>query len=257
MLLSFTRKLEFQFGFFFHQSRDIAPSDVLGLSDFFVDSKRLPVTVSPGVQQEGLTSLPGAEGTLLQIQSVLWSGPLWRMVWNPLRFDIYLKAHVYEETGSKPLTVTEVAQRVSLGLVRSADRIRELGGVVHRTVTGVQAEADLLPGSKEALALFAAHGFNASLVEGVNDGSITDLAFRVDRPGALAFGEETVPLHRIETLGTMMAYAGKVPVFIAKCNWDVNTSPGRGVDSLPPEGVGSFYEASARWIDTNLGKVRG
>ncbi len=257
------RKTDYQFGFFLIPENLSAPARVareaiVGLRKHFdpaPSSSPLRVRFGDATVED---SIVATAGQTVQVPTVTWSSGVWRMVWSPLRLDVYADARTYADVAEKPLALDAALARILPGLQGAAGQLRDLGFVVHRLVLVVSGERALEAGDPKSVAVVAEQFLASSVRDAAAKGDAWDVGARVDWGTHVDLGEDgLVPVHRIETVGTELSYTGAEPNLVLRAQWDVNTSPQRGTSALRPESFRTFFTAAARWISDRRSRVEG
>lgn len=244
--MDFDRKLEFQFGFFLNSSQGTIEKDgILALPRFFEPKTRF------GDVRIEETILPH-HGQMLQVPTISWGAGVWRMVWSPLRLDVYADAVQYLSVADRPLSLDAARQRLAPGLTRAAEHIATLGFTVHRLVAVVTAEAAEDVSKTAALERIADRYYGDTIRRAVRERQVIDLGTRIDHGGSFELPGGTTPVHRIENVGTTINFSGASPVLTTHVVLDVNTSPVRGVTAVPLEAFDPFFGAACTWMSERL-----
>ena len=252
------RKMEYQFGFFLQPlnmgtSARVPRETIAGLRKHFeASSASLRIRFGDAVVEDGLIAVGGQA---LQVPTVTWTSGVWRMVWSPLRMDVYADAHTYADVAEKPLALDAALARVLPGLVGAADELQAAGFVVHRLLLAVTGESMLAAGDRTVRAAVARRFLSEDVREATESGEALDVGARIDWGTQVDLGDGLVPVHRVENVGTELTYNGTDPSVVLRAMWDVNTSPGRGTSALPTSSFAPFFTMAERWISERRARV--
>jgi hypothetical protein len=246
--MNFDRRLEFQFGLFLVAVQAKVAREAIGsLSKHFDDPKGQPRIKFGDPTLEDSVITHGTQ--VIQVPSVTWTSGLWRMVWSPLRLDVYADARAYADVAERALDLRAVVRRLSSGFRGAAAELNGFGFVVNRLVVVVTGEQTLTPNDPASMRLVTDRLLASHIRDAAGRGEVADAGARVDWRTRFSLPEEgAVPVHRIETIGTELTFTGTSENLILRAQWDVNTSPIRGTAPLRPESFEAFYDAAAAWI---------
>jgi hypothetical protein len=257
--MEFDRKVEYQLGFFFAVAKTSIPRDVIvGLAKAFepaAGGEHFRIRFGDATLQDGFAQ----HGTqVIQVPTAAWGSGVWRMAWSPLRLDIHVDALQYADVASRPLPLDSVIRRVTPGLISAARALSAAGLVANRLVAIQTVERMVPEGEVQAtLGLVARQYFGPDVASAIEARAISDLGARVDWGGTEITAGESTPLHRIESVGTQLAFSGTSPQLTLRCQWDVNTSPARGPGPLSEDSFEAFFLAASRWITSRVSYLQG
>lgn len=244
------RKTDYQFGFFVSPAENRAPrvsrEAIVGLRKHFETApsgSTLRVRFGDATVED---SVLAAGGQTVQVPTVTWSSGVWRMVWSPLRLDVYADARMYADVAEKQLSLDAAIARIVPGLRDAARELNDLGFVAHRLVLVVSGERAV---DRDAVIAVAKRFLAPHVHEAAQKGEAWDVGARVDWGTRISLGDDgEVPVHRLETIGTELSYTGTETNLVLRAHWDVNTSPQRGASPLRVESFPLFFAEAARWI---------
>ena len=257
-MLNFERSFTIQFSIFFPEGVDGSVKDVDGLS--------ARIAAKAGADDLGLTGFrEPTEGQALIAQAGAPFGPLptwswvsktgiWKLVFNPLRLDVFFDARTYAELFPSPrATPPALAARVAGNLATARDALK---GRAARLAMIVNAQAGKLP---EAPSSIIAQQFaNDDLRRAASDGKAVDLLARVNKTAewVLNDGASAVQVNRIETATANVSFKDGAAEESLAWSFDVNTSPVHDQLDLNGPSVRRFFAEAAGWIDGRLTELK-
>lgn len=250
--MEFDRRLEYQFGLIYPQTLSEADrAVVLGFADLFaapVEGSSINIRFDEPTEEEALTR-NGIQ--FVQVPTVTWHGSgVWRLVWSPIRLDVYVNARAFEDVAGRRLTLEDAARRVLPGVIAASEHLP--GVSAQRTLVVVTGEASRFDADVPPAVGVARRYLSQEKIAAAETGELPDVSVRADWETRWTLGAaRDVSIHRIEHLGTATIFAGQERRVTVRAQWDANTSPLGPV--LSRDAFEPFAEQAVAWIGSRMG----
>ena len=233
----FDEKLEYQFGVFFSDLGDKAVPDIDQIteigeimedSDIPPESPKIRLKLGKPVKNKRITITH--EGSVNSAPVVVWDQGVWKMVWTPLRLDIFMNALSYYDITGTFLDPSKVGSRVVCPLADVVNKLKLRVSRLAMIVSGLSSKHRINDPT-----LFVTKKFDSGEIKA---GNVQDISVRWNDLGSLEVKQHKsdhtreIEVNRIETYSSEWRYEGKKVVGEFMWQTDVNSSPVSGSSIL-------------------------